>query len=83
VWGPTADVYRKKYYTEYMPNGEGRFLRGHKIVRKKNLYESGALSNGVLGMLFHIWEPQLGCNLMFAEGKVLPSNVDYFEKWCR
>ncbi len=64
-----------------MPIGEGRFLRGHKIVRKENLYESGASSNGVPGMLFHIREPQLGCNLMFAEGKVLPSNVDYFEKW--
>ena len=83
VWGPIADAYRKKYYTEYMPIGEGRFLRGHKIVRKENLYESGALSNGVPVMLFHIREPQLGCNLMFAEGKVLPSNVNYFEKWYR
>ncbi len=83
MWGPIADAYRKKHYTEYMPVGEGRFLRGHKIVRKENLYESGASSNGVPGMLFHILEPQLGCNLMFAEGKVLPSNFDYFEKWYR
>ena len=57
VWGPIADAYRKKYYTEYMPIGEGRLLRGYKIVRTDNLYVSGTLSNGVPGMLFHIWEP--------------------------
>jgi hypothetical protein len=83
VWGPIADAYKKKYYTEYMPIGKGRFLRGHKIVRMENLYESGALNNGVLGLLFPIWEPMLGCNLNFAEGKVLPSNIGYFEKWYR
>jgi hypothetical protein len=83
VWGPIADAYKNFFYTEYMPIGEGRFLRGHTIVRKENLYESGASINGVLGMLFPIQEPLLGCNLNFAEGKVLPSNVGYFEKWYR
>jgi hypothetical protein len=34
-------------------------------------------------MLFPIREPLLGCNLNVAEGKVLPSNVGYFEKWYR
>jgi hypothetical protein len=42
VWGPIADAYLKKYHTEYMPIEEGMFLRGHEIVRKANLYESGA-----------------------------------------
>jgi hypothetical protein len=34
-------------------------------------------------VLFPIREPLLGRNLMFAEGKVLPSTVNYFEKWYR
>jgi hypothetical protein len=65
VWGPIADAYKKNSYTEYMPIGEGRFLRGHKIVRKENLYESGASNKGVPGMLIPIREPLLGCNLNF------------------
>ena len=73
----------KWYYTEYMPIGEGRLLRGHKIVRMDNLYVSGTLSNGVPGMLFSIRVRLLGRNIMFAEGKVLPSTADYFEKWYR
>ena len=84
VWGPIADAYRKKYYTEYMPIGEGRFLRGHEIVRKDNLYVSGvASSNVVPGVQIPIREPLLGCNLMFADGNLLPSNIDYFEQWYR
>lgn len=62
---------------------EGRFLRGHEIVRKDNLYVSGASSNGVPGVLFPIREPLLGCTLMFANGNVLPSNINYFEQWYR
>jgi hypothetical protein len=45
VCKPIPDAYRKKYYTEYMPIREGGFLRGHEIMRKDNLYVSGASSN--------------------------------------
>ena len=34
-------------------------------------------------MLFSIRVRLLGRNIMFAEGKVLPSTADYFEKWYR
>jgi hypothetical protein len=60
VWRPVADAYRKKYHTEYMPSGEGRFLRWHEIMRKANLYESGASDNGLPGVLFPIREPLFG-----------------------
>ena len=38
-WGPIADAYKEKYSTLYMPIGDGRFLYGHEIVRKADLYE--------------------------------------------
>jgi len=32
-------------------------------------------------MLVPIWEPLLGCNLIFADGKMLPMNSDKFDAW--
>jgi hypothetical protein len=40
IWGHIADLYQKKYYTAYIPIGVERFLHGHAIVRKEDLYKT-------------------------------------------
>jgi hypothetical protein len=78
TWGQIADSYRKKYCSAYMPVGEGRFLYEHTILRKENLYET---CTG--GVLVPIRDPLRECNLVFADGEVLPRNSDNFEVWYR
>ena len=79
-----AVTYREKYHTEYMPIGGGRFLFQRQIVRKANLYEVCTVpNNSMTGMMVPIREPLLGCNLMFADGKTLPMNSDFFDAWYR
>ena len=98
-WGSIADAYKEKYSTLYMPIGDGRFLYGHEIVRKADLYEKRNIWIGTTTsksrreetndhcktgeMLVPIREPLLGCRLAFADGKILPENNDDFDAWYR
>lgn len=84
TWGPMALTYSEKYHTAYMPIGSGKFLFKCQIIRKADLYEVCTLpNNGKTGLLVPIREPLLGCNLVFADGKLLPMNSDKFDEWYR
>jgi hypothetical protein len=87
IWGPIADLYQKKYYTAYVPIGTERFLDGHSIVRKEDLYKTISSKFIVNSKTRDIWvpimDPLQGCSLVFAEGKVLPVKSDNFEMWYR
>ncbi len=87
IWGPIADLYQKKYYSTYMPIGDGRFLHEHAILRKENLYETSTSKlndNRTTGdILVPIRDPLQGCRLAFGEGEVLPQKSDYFDAWYR
>ncbi len=70
IWGPIADLYRKKYYSTYMPIGNGRFLHEHAILRKENLYKTSSSKlngNRMTGdILVQIRDPLGGCSLTFG-----------------
>jgi len=84
TWGPMALTYSEKYHTAYMPIGSGKFLFQRQIIRKADLYEVCTLpNNSKTGLLVPIREPLLGCNLVFADGKILPMNSDRFDAWYR
>jgi hypothetical protein len=87
IWGPTADLYRKKYYSTYMPIGNGRFLHEHTILRKENFYKTSSSKlndNRTTGdILVPIRDPLQGCSLAFGEGEVLPQKSDNFDAWYR
>jgi hypothetical protein len=85
IWGPIADSYWKKYYSRYMPIGNGRFLHEHAILRKENLYETGSSKSNdnrrTGDIMVPIRDPLQGCSLVFGEGEVLPQKSDNFDAW--
>ncbi len=62
-----------------MPIGEGRFLVGHEIIRKGDLYMTSTTSK--TSTLVPISEPMFGGHIPFADGKIVPINIDGFDKW--
>jgi hypothetical protein len=70
-----------------MPIGDERFLYGHAIVRKEDLYKTISSNSTVNSKTEDIWvpimDPLQGCSLVFAEGKVLPVKSENFEMWYR
>jgi hypothetical protein len=70
-----------------MPIGDERFLHGHAILRKENLYETSSSKsndNRMTGdILVPIRDPLQGCSLAFGEGGVLLQKSDNFDAWYR
>jgi hypothetical protein len=70
IWEPIANLYQKKYYTAYMPIGDERFLCGHAVRRKEDLYKtinSKSTGNSKTGDIWvPIMDPLQGCSLVSA-----------------
>ncbi len=81
VCSPIASMHRKKYFTDYMPIGVGKFLHGHSIVRKADVYVYETSSDSMTRTSVPIKDPLVRCKLPFADGKVLPTNSNNFDRW--
>ncbi len=62
-----------------MPIGKGRFLVGHEILRKGDLYMTSTTSR--TSTLVQNSEPVLGEHIPFADGKIMSINIDGFDNW--